>query len=68
MKFFLITGHLEYHVLKSSTVPETYARKANIIQLQIEQDSGKSLHDDMGNITLVDLNRCGTGLIEIVFG
>ena len=47
---------------------ETYARKADIIQLQIEQDSGKSLHDDISNFTLVDLNRCGTGLIEIVFG
>ena len=29
---------------------------------------GKSLHDETENETLVDLNRCGSGLIEIVFG
>ena len=63
-----IEGHLDFTVLKSTTVRETYSKKANIIQLQIEQDSGKSLHDEMSNVTLVDLNRCGTGLIEIVFG
>ena len=60
-----VNGFLEYTVLKSSTVKETYSDKANIIQIQIEQDSGKSLHDEESNHTLVDLNRCGTGLIEI---
>jgi len=63
-----VKGHLKCNVLKSSTVSETYVKKADIIQLQIEQDSGKSLHDEIGNVTLVDLNRCGQGLIEIVFG
>ena len=61
-------GHLDFNVLKSGTVSETSLKRANIIQLQIEQDSGKSLHDDAANVTLIDLNRCGTGLIEIVFG
>ena len=56
-----VKGHLNCNVLKSSTVSETYVKKADIIQLQIEQDSGKSLHDEIGNVTLVDLNRCGQG-------
>ncbi|XP_014680431.1 PREDICTED: glutamyl-tRNA(Gln) amidotransferase subunit B, mitochondrial-like [Priapulus caudatus] len=37
-----------------------------IIQLQLEQDSGKSLHDEENGYTLVDLNRAGVGLMEIV--
>ena len=61
-------GYLDFTILKSSTVKETYRKRAEIIQLQIEQDSGKSLHVEDSNLTLVDLNRCGTGLIEIVFG
>ena len=60
-----VKGHLDFTVLKSSTVPETYTSRADIIQIQLEQDSGKSLHDEEQNFTLVDLNRCGTGLIEI---
>lgn len=63
-----VNGHLNFTVIKSTTVKQTYTSKANIIQIQIEQDSGKSLHDEDLNYTLLDLNRCGTGLIEIVFG
>ena len=36
-------------------------------RIQIEQDSAKSFHDSDPNYTLVDLNRAGCGLIEIVF-
>eukprot|EP00904_Undaria_pinnatifida_P003366 jgi/Undpi1/1302/HiC_scaffold_11.g04694.m1 len=49
-----------------------------ITRIQLEVDSGKSLHDSTGNSTdtkhgrryqnsLVDLNRAGTALMEIVF-
>lgn len=37
-----------------------------IHQLQLEQDTGKSLHDMRPGETLLDLNRAGTGLMEIV--
>ena len=37
-----------------------------IEQLQLEQDTGKSLHDVYPGQTLIDLNRAGTGLMEIV--
>ncbi|KAI7865013.1 aspartyl/glutamyl-tRNA amidotransferase subunit B [Spinellus fusiger] len=37
-----------------------------IEQLQLEQDTGKSMHDMQPGYTLLDLNRAGTGLMEIV--
>lgn len=38
-----------------------------INRIQLEQDSGKSLHDGRLGVTLVDLNRAGSALMEIVF-
>jgi aspartyl-tRNA(Asn)/glutamyl-tRNA(Gln) amidotransferase subunit B len=37
-----------------------------IERLHLEQDAGKSIHDLDPNATLVDLNRSGTALMEIV--
>lgn len=37
-----------------------------IERLHLEQDAGKSLHDQDPNSTYVDLNRAGTALMEIV--
>jgi len=37
-----------------------------IDQLQLEQDSGKSLHDAHPTHSLIDLNRAGAALMEIV--
>jgi len=34
-------------------------KTVRIKQIQLEQDSGKSLHDDARSQTLVDLNRAG---------
>ncbi|KXS21116.1 aspartyl/glutamyl-tRNA amidotransferase subunit B [Gonapodya prolifera JEL478] len=44
------------------------SRTVSIQQVQIEQDTGKSLEGDTENDVLVDLNRAGAGLIEIVTG
>ena len=44
-------------------------KRIGITRLHMEEDAGKSLHDgfaDSGTRTYVDLNRCGTPLIEIV--
>ncbi|HEV7156889.1 MAG TPA: Asp-tRNA(Asn)/Glu-tRNA(Gln) amidotransferase subunit GatB [Caulobacteraceae bacterium] len=38
----------------------------HIERLHLEQDAGKSIHDLDPNATLVDLNRAGTALMEIV--
>nr|CAG8599409.1 15807_t:CDS:10 [Entrophospora candida] len=43
-----------------------YDAQIRIKQIQLEQDTGKSTHDVMPNMTLVDLNRAGVGLMEIV--
>ncbi|XP_041984740.1 glutamyl-tRNA(Gln) amidotransferase subunit B, mitochondrial isoform X2 [Aricia agestis] len=44
-----------------------YNKSSKIKQIQLEQDSGKSLHDAELKRSLVDLNRAGAPLIEIVF-
>lgn len=41
-------------------------RKIGVERIHIEEDAGKLLHDDLCDGTLVDLNRCGVPLIEIV--
>lgn len=43
-----------------------YHLTVGIEQLQLEQDTGKSLHDVYPGLTLLDFNRAGTGLMEIV--
>lgn len=50
-------GHVDLEV-------EGQARQVGIRQVQIEEDTGKSLHTD--EETLVDYNRCGVPLVEIV--
>lgn len=40
--------------------------KIGITRIHMEEDSGKSIHDFASDETLVDLNRCGVPLIEIV--
>jgi aspartyl-tRNA(Asn)/glutamyl-tRNA(Gln) amidotransferase subunit B len=42
------------------------AREIGITRLHLEQDAGKSLHDQHPSLTYVDLNRAGIALMEIV--
>ncbi|KAJ8717920.1 hypothetical protein PYW07_005850 [Mythimna separata] len=44
-----------------------YRKSSKIKQIQLEQDSGKSLHDAELKRSLIDLNRAGAPLIELVF-
>jgi len=41
-------------------------RRVGIVRLHLEQDAGRSVHDEMPGLTLVDLNRAGVALMEIV--
>jgi aspartyl-tRNA(Asn)/glutamyl-tRNA(Gln) amidotransferase subunit B len=47
-------------------MPDGEAVKVGIERLHVEQDAGKSLHEQHASMSLVDLNRCGVGLMEIV--
>ncbi|XP_067617484.1 glutamyl-tRNA(Gln) amidotransferase subunit B, mitochondrial [Eurosta solidaginis] len=58
-------GELIFPVIVPGKKP--YYKKTRLLQLQLEQDSGKSLHDDVLKRSLVDLNRAGAPLIELVF-
>ena len=42
------------------------AKKIGLVRIHIEEDAGKLNHDPYGGGTLVDLNRAGVPLIEIV--
>ena len=53
-------GHLDI-VLEDGTV-----KRIGITRAHLEEDAGKSLHENLGGSTGVDLNRAGTPLIEIV--
>lgn len=41
-------------------------KKINITRIHLEEDAGKSIHDQDPFNTLIDLNRAGVGLVEIV--
>jgi aspartyl-tRNA(Asn)/glutamyl-tRNA(Gln) amidotransferase subunit B len=42
------------------------ARRVRIERIHVEQDAGKSIHDMDPSLSLVDLNRTGVALMEIV--
>ncbi len=41
-------------------------KRIRINRAHIEEDAGKSIHDKYAQFSAIDLNRCGTPLIEIV--
>src|SRR6516164_2961472 len=47
-------------------MPDGEAVKVGIERLHLEQDAAKSLHEQHASMSLVDLNRSGVGLMEIV--
>ena len=52
-------------------VPETttgkaYEKLVRLTRAHLEEDAGKSLHEDFRGMTGIDLNRAGTPLLEIV--
>ncbi|XP_059060760.1 glutamyl-tRNA(Gln) amidotransferase subunit B, mitochondrial [Achroia grisella] len=60
-------GVINFQVFTPGVHKEPYNKSSKIKQIQLEQDSGKSLHDDELKRSLVDLNRAGVPLIELVF-
>ena len=54
------------HGRVSLDMPDGTVREIGITRLHLEQDAGKSLHDQQPTLTYVDLNRAGVALMEIV--
>jgi aspartyl-tRNA(Asn)/glutamyl-tRNA(Gln) amidotransferase subunit B len=42
------------------------SKTVGITRIHLEQDAGKSIHDQSPNESFIDLNRCGIALMEIV--
>ena len=57
---FAIGGYLEVEL------EEKKVKKIGITRIHLEEDAGKSSHDTNRNISMVDLNRTGVPLTEIV--
>lgn len=55
----ILGGYVEY-------MDEGKLKRVNITRAHLEADAGKSLHPDGEDYSLVDLNRAGTPLLEIV--
>jgi aspartyl-tRNA(Asn)/glutamyl-tRNA(Gln) amidotransferase subunit B len=45
---------------------EAYEKVVRLTRAHLEEDAGKSLHEDFQGMTGIDLNRAGTPLLEIV--
>ncbi|CAF0863652.1 unnamed protein product [Didymodactylos carnosus] len=73
-KPYAFNGFLEYPLiakrdrLQAKYVPDKkeIIKKCRIDRIQLEHDTGRSIHDEHDQRTLIDLNRSGTGLLEIV--
>jgi aspartyl-tRNA(Asn)/glutamyl-tRNA(Gln) amidotransferase subunit B len=53
-------GHLDIVLDKGET------KRIGITRAHLEEDAGKSLHEDFAGMSGIDLNRAGTPLLEIV--
>lgn len=53
-------GHLDIELENGET------KRIGVTRAHLEQDAGKSLHEDFAGQTGIDLNRSGTPLLEIV--
>jgi aspartyl-tRNA(Asn)/glutamyl-tRNA(Gln) amidotransferase subunit B len=64
-----IAEHGVLHVPAFDAAGNAISKPIGITRLHMEEDAGKSIHDgfaDSASRTYIDLNRCGTPLVEIV--
>jgi aspartyl-tRNA(Asn)/glutamyl-tRNA(Gln) amidotransferase subunit B len=57
-------GKISFVVAPKNGTPET--KSVRLTRAHLEEDAGKSLHEDYHGMTGIDLNRAGTPLLEIV--
>lgn len=68
-KGYQITQHLTplaYHGFIQLNLEDGTKRRVGITRIHMEEDAGKSIHDQDPYDTLIDLNRCGVPLLEVV--
>ncbi|CAK9797945.1 Glutamyl-tRNA(Gln) amidotransferase subunit B, mitochondrial [Anthophora quadrimaculata] len=61
-----VNGRVEFNVFKEKH-KELYSKSSKVKQIQLEQDSGRSLHNECLGRSFIDLNRAGIPLMELVF-
>ena len=59
-------GTLQIQVNPATGSGQAYEKNIRITRAHLEEDAGKSLHEDFHGMTGIDLNRAGTPLVEIV--
>jgi len=60
----VVGGTLGFVVMPKNGEP--YAKTIHLTRAHLEEDAGKSLHEDYQGMSGIDLNRAGTPLLEIV--
>ncbi len=60
----VVGGHID--LLVPDGKGGAYEKRVNLTRAHLEEDAGKSLHEDFHGMTGIDLNRAGTPLLEIV--
>jgi len=53
-------GHIDVETCRGEP------KRINVTRIHLEQDAGKSIHDQSPTESYIDLNRCGIALMEIV--
>ena len=63
-------SQLDYPIVGAGAVtielPDGSSKRIAVTRAHLEEDAGKSLHEDFHGATGIDLNRAGTPLLEIV--
>ncbi|MGC2047450.1 MAG: Asp-tRNA(Asn)/Glu-tRNA(Gln) amidotransferase subunit GatB [Gallionella sp.] len=61
-----VVGHGALTIQVEPPNSKSYEKVVRITRAHLEEDAGKSLHEDFHGMTGIDLNRAGTPLLEIV--
>ena len=61
----VVGGEVVFFV-EEGKAKETVKKTVRLVRAHLEEDAGKSLHEDFHGMSGIDLNRAGTPLLEIV--
>lgn len=59
-------GHLTIRIEPGTGGSEMYTKSVRITRAHLEEDAGKSVHEQFHGMSGIDLNRAGTPLLEVV--